>query len=73
MPVLPDDGSSIRRPSVRVPSASASSSMALAIRSFTEPVGLALSSLATKRTPGLGLRAETSTAGVLPTRSRGLA
>ena len=69
MPVLPDDGSRMRLPGASVPSASASRTMALAMRSLTDPVGLALSSLATSRTPGLGLSSETSTAGVLPMRS----
>ena len=59
----------MRLPGASVPSASASRTMALAMRSFTEPVGLALSSLATRRTSGLGLSCDTSTAGVLPIRS----
>ena len=47
MPVLPLVGSIITDPSVRFPAASASSIIALAIRSFTEPAGLKYSSLAT--------------------------
>ncbi len=70
MPVLPDDGSMMRRPGTSTPSASASRTMLSATRSFTEPPGLAPSSLARMRTSGLGLSAETSTIGVSPTRSR---
>src|SRR5438270_879632 len=69
MPVLPDEGSRIVCPGCSEPSASATSTMARAMRSFTEPVGFWPSSLARMRTPGLGLRAESSTSGVLPTRS----
>ena len=46
MPVLPDDGSMIVWPGVSVPSASASSIIARAMRSFTEPAGFCPSSLA---------------------------
>ncbi len=56
-------------PGLRVPSASASSIMARAMRSFTEPAGFWPSSLARMRTSGLGLRALTSTMGVSPMSS----
>ena len=46
MPVLPEVGSMMTEPSFRRPFASASSIMALATRSFTEPAGLKYSSLA---------------------------
>ncbi len=46
MPVLPEVGSMMTEPSFSSPFASASSIMALAIRSFTEPAGLKYSSLA---------------------------
>src|SRR5689334_17354049 len=69
MPVLPDEGSRIVCPGCSVPSASAASTMATAMRSFTDPVGFWPSSLARMRTVGFGLRAERSTKGVLPTRS----
>ena len=69
MPVLPDDGSIIVFPGLRVPSASASAIMARAMRSFTDPAGFWLSILAMIRTSGLGLSSLTSTIGVLPTRS----
>src|SRR5438270_4011618 len=69
MPVLPDEGSRIVWPGASVPSASAASTMATAMRSFTEPVGFWPSSLARMRTVGLGLRAERSNNGVSPTRS----
>src|SRR4051812_28957010 len=69
IPVLPDEGSRMVWPGCRVPSASAASTIDTAMRSFTEPVGFWPSSLARMRTPGLGLSSETSTSGVLPTRS----
>jgi hypothetical protein len=69
MPVLPEDGSMIVRPGARVPSASASATIRRAMRSLTEPAGFCPSSLARMRTSGLGLRALTSTIGVLPMRS----
>src|SRR5690349_13910231 len=69
IPVFPDEGSRIVWPGCRVPSASAASTIATAMRSFTEPVGFWPSSLARMRTVGLGLRSERSTSGVLPTRS----
>ena len=40
------------------------------MRSFTDPYGFWLSSLATMRTLGFGDRFDTSTIGVLPMRSR---
>ena len=46
MPVLPEVGSMITEPGFSLPLASASSIMALAIRSFTLPAGLKYSSLA---------------------------
>ena len=46
MPVLPEVGSMMTEPGFSRPLASASSTMALAIRSFTEPAGLKYSSLA---------------------------
>ena len=69
MPVFPDDGSRMRWPGFRIPSFSAASIIALAMRSFTEPKGFWFSSFATKRTDGLGERTLTSTMGVLPMRS----
>ena len=70
MPVFPDDGSSRVWPGFSVPSASAASTMALAMRSLIDPPGFWPSSLATMRTPGVGLSWLTSTSGVLPIRSR---
>ena len=49
MPVLPEVGSMITEPGLSLPLASASSIMALATRSFTEPAGLKYSSLASTR------------------------
>ena len=46
MPVLPEVGSMMTEPGFSRPLASASSIMALAMRSFTEPAGLKYSSLA---------------------------
>ena len=46
MPVLPEVGSMMTEPGFSLPVASASSIMALAIRSLTEPAGLKYSSLA---------------------------
>jgi hypothetical protein len=68
--VLPDDDSRMIEPGCRSPSFSASSTIHLAARSLTDPPGFWPSSFATMRTAGLGLRAETSTMGVLPMRSR---
>jgi hypothetical protein len=70
MPVLPDEGSMIVRPGARVPSASASCTIAHAMRSFTDPAGFCPSSLARMRTSGLGLSGVMSTIGVLPISSR---
>ena len=47
MPVLPDVGSMITVSAFSLPCASASSSMAFAMRSFTEPAGLNSSTLPT--------------------------
>ena len=69
MPVLPDDGSRIVWPGSRCPAFSASSIIALAMRSFTEPNGFSFSSLARMRTSGFGDSTETSTSGVLPMSS----
>src|SRR5215471_18753813 len=68
MPVLPLVGSMMIRgvPRTSSPRASASSSMASAIRSLTLPEGLAPSSLAHRRTLGSGLNVGSSTSGVLP-------
>ena len=49
MPVLPLVGSMMTEPSFKAPLASAASSMALAMRSLTEPAGLRYSSLARSR------------------------
>src|SRR5215212_1096615 len=69
MPVLPDDGSRMVWPGASRPSFSARSIMARAMRSFTEPNGFWLSSLARMRTSALGESRLTSTSGVLPMRS----
>src|SRR5436305_4453383 len=69
MPVLPDDGSSSVWPGFSVPSASASSIMLRAMRSFTDPPGFWPSSLARMRTAGFGLSRLTSTSGVSPISS----
>src|SRR3954451_24401106 len=69
IPVLPDDDSRIVCPGRRLPSFSASSIIALAARSLTEPPGFWPSSLARMRTRGFGLSFDTSTMGVFPTRS----
>ena len=66
MPVLPDVGSRIVWPGAIAPRSSASSIIARATRSLTEPVGLCDSSLAQMRTPGLGESRLSSTSGVLP-------
>src|SRR5712691_2193912 len=68
MPVLPLVGSRITRsvPGYSSPSASAASNIARAIRSLTDPDGLAPSSLAQMRTLGVGLKLGSSTNGVLP-------
>jgi hypothetical protein len=69
MPVLPLVGSSTMRSGVSSPDSSAAAIRYLAMRSLTEPVGFWPSSLAKKRTPGLGLRRCSSTSGVLPIAS----
>ncbi len=56
-------------PGLRMPSFSASSIMARAIRSFTEPPGFWPSSLIRMRTSGFGLSWLMSTSGVLPISS----
>ena len=66
MPVLPDVGSRIVCPGSIAPRASASSIIARATRSLTEPVGLALSSFAQIRTSGFGESFFSSTSGVCP-------
>src|SRR5712691_6291906 len=68
IPVLPLVGSMMMRsvPGYRSPFSSAASSIASATRSFTDPDGLAPSSLAHSRTPGLGLKPGSSINGVLP-------
>src|SRR5215470_10055250 len=68
MPVLPLVGSMMIRGVLgkRSPLASASSSIASAMRSLTEPDGLAPSSFAHRRTPGAGPKLGSSTRGVLP-------
>src|SRR4051794_17680635 len=69
IPVLPDDGSRIVWPGLSVPSASARSTITLAMRSFTDPPGFWPSSFTRMRASGLGLRAVTSIIGVFPMRS----
>jgi hypothetical protein len=66
MPVFPEVGSRIVWPGEIAPRSSASSIIARATRSLTDPVGLCDSSLAQSRTPGLGDRRRSSTNGVLP-------
>ncbi len=74
MPVLPEVGSRMVCPGSMAPSASASSIIALATRSLTDPVGLRPSSLAKMRTQGcFGETRGSSTNGVLPTASTTLA
>ena len=70
IPVLPDVGSRIVLSGVRSPDASATSIIFLAIRSLVEPVGLLPSSLAHRRTPGLGDMCGMPTSGVFPMASR---
>ena len=67
--MLPDDGSTIVWPGDRWPCFSASSIIALAMRSLTDPNGFWLSSLARMRTSGFGDSCDTSTSGVWPMRS----
>src|SRR5215218_3320495 len=66
MPVLPDVASSRIESGLRRPLASRSSTSARATRSLTDPVGLAASSLAKRRTAGFGESLEISTTGVPP-------
>ena len=66
IPVLPEVGSRMVCPGAMSPRSSASSIMARATRSLTEPVGLRDSSLAQMRTPGVGDRRFSSISGVLP-------
>src|SRR3989442_5977721 len=66
MPVLPDVASSRIERGRRRPFASRSSISARATRSLTEPVGLAASSLANRRTFGFGASLGISTVGVSP-------
>ena len=69
MPVLPLDGSIRVAPGASLPDFSASSTIALAIRSLTLPVGLWPSSLAQRRTSGRGDSRGSPTRGVLPMAS----
>src|SRR6266545_409590 len=66
MPVLPLDGSRIVWPLRSAPEARASSIIARATRSLSEPVGLAPSSLAQIRMRGDGDSRRSSTMGVWP-------
>src|SRR2546425_6315871 len=70
MPVLPEVGSRIVRPGASSPDSSAASIIFFAIRSFVEPVGLLPSSLAQRRTCGLGHMLVIPTSGVSPIASR---
>src|SRR4051812_40873185 len=69
MPVLPLVGSRIVHPGRNRPRSSASSTIASAARSLIEPVGLRSSSLAQRRTSGLGDSVGSPTSGVLPTEA----
>src|SRR6266498_1981430 len=69
MPVLPLEGSSRVAPGASRPAFSASSTICLAMRSLTLPVGFWLSSLAHRRTPGFGDSRGRPTSGVLPIAS----
>ena len=68
MPVLPEVGSMMTEPGLSCPLASASSIMALAIRSLTEPAGLKYSSLPRMRASRASFcsRRASSSRGVLP-------
>src|SRR6516165_1386327 len=73
MPVFPDVGSNNTwsgSPGASTPRCSASSIIASATRSLTDPPGFCPSSFRYRRAEGLGLSALTSTSGVLPMRSR---
>src|SRR6478735_2679836 len=67
MPVLPLVGSRIVQPGRSRPSFSACWTIASAARSLIEPVGLRSSSLAHRRTSGLGDSVGSPTRGVPPT------
>src|SRR4051794_37880052 len=68
MPVLPDVASTIVvRPGSMRPSRSAASTIAMPIRSLTEPPGLYISSLANSCAPASGARRLSWTIGVRPT------
>src|SRR5579863_4907146 len=68
MPVLPEVASSRARPGPSAPRRSASSTMARAARSLTEPPAFTYSSLAWISTPGLGSKPLRRTSGVPPIR-----
>src|SRR4051812_34775491 len=69
MPVLPDVGSRMIDDSPSTPRRSRSSTRYFAARSFTEPVGFSISSLAKIRTSGSGDMRAISTSGVFPIAS----
>ena len=68
IPVLPEVGSMMAEPGFSLPPASASSIIALAMRSFTDPAGLKYSSLARTRafTPASFSMRVSSSRGVPP-------
>ena len=68
MPVLPEVGSMITEPGFSRPFCSASSIIALAMRSFTDPAGLKYSSLASTRAESASFfsMCVSSSSGVLP-------
>ena len=66
---MPEVGSSTVTPGRSSPSFSACAIMYSAARSFTEPVGLSVSSLAHSRTSGDGDSRGSPTSGVRPTES----
>jgi len=70
IPVLPEVGSRMIESSWSRPRRSRSSTRYFATRSFTEPVGLYISSLAKMRTVAFGLIRGISTSGVCPMASR---
>ena len=70
MPVLPDVGSRMTESGPSTPRRSRSSTRYFAARSFTDPVGLSISSFAYRRTAGLGHIRGISTSGVWPMASR---
>src|SRR3954463_11095167 len=72
MPVLPDVGSRMVQPGRNRPSFSASSTIRSAGRSLIEPVGLRSSSLAQRRTSGVGDSLGSPTSGGPPTEARRL-